>query len=143
MMTPSVRAALILAATLSLGVVLGVVGAGRLAQRERDRARDLRRPPGFVAHMERVIDPRDDAQRAAVRPLLEATGARNDRIIRDANARLRVGIDSLRQALDPLLDADQRARLDRELRGLRDPFRRGPPDGPPDGPPGGPPPPPR
>jgi hypothetical protein len=147
-MTPYLRSALLLAATLAAGVLLGAVGAGRLAQHQRDRAREIRRPPGFVAHMERVIAPHDSAQREAIRPLLEATGRRNDAIIRDANERLRAGVDSLRAALAPLLDADQRERLDRELRGLRDPFRPGPrpgsppPGSPPPGapPPGGPPP---
>ena len=142
-MTASLKSALVLAATLALGVLLGVLGAGRLAQYRRDQLRGLRRPPAFAEHLERVIGPRDEVQRAALHPLIDATGRRNDRIIRDANDRLRAGMDSLRAALDPLLDADQRARLDRELPGLSGPFQpAGPPPAgpPPAGPPPGPPP---
>jgi hypothetical protein len=90
-------------------------------------------------------------QRAAIRPVLEAVGARNERVIREANVTLRRGVDSLRAVLAPLLDEEQRARLDAEVRRLP-PLRPGggpggrppgpPPFGPPRGgpPPGGPPP---
>lgn len=139
-MNAPLRSTLLLALTLAVGVLFGAVGSGALARLQRDRVRDMRRPPGFVAHLESVIDPRDDRQRDAIRPLLDETARANDRIIRDANDRLRSRMDSLRAALAPLLDADQRARFDRELRGLGPGFRPGPP--PPGGPPpgGGPPP---
>jgi hypothetical protein len=138
-MSGTVRAALLLAATLAVGWALGIVSGGALARQRRERIEALRRPPGFAAHLESVIRPRDEAQRAAVRPVLEVVGARNERVIRDANAALRAGVDSLRAVLAPLLDAEQRARLDAEIRRLP-PLRPGggggrPPGPPPFGPP--------
>ncbi len=126
-LSPSIRSSLILAATLAAGVLLGVVGSGRLAQRQRDQMRALRRPPGFVAHIERVIAPRDAGQRDAIRPLLEAAARRNEAIARAANEQLRTAADSLRGQLAPLLDAEQQERLTRELAG--GPRRFGPDGG--------------
>ena len=142
------KAALILIGTLLLGVLLGAVGTGALAHQRIERVQDLRRPGGFVAHMEDVIRPRDSAQHAAILPHLEATGHLNDSIIRGANDHLRAALDSMRARLAPLLDADQKRRLD-EVGRLPAPFgppgRGGPPPGgmgpPPDAPPGGGPPP--
>jgi hypothetical protein len=146
-MNAPLRSTLLLMLTLAVGVLFGAVGGGALARLQRERVRDMRRPPGFVAHLEEVIQPRDGAQRDAIHPLLEAAAAANERIIRDANDRLRARMDSLRTALAPLLDAEQRQRLDRETRGLGPGFRPGPPPPrggpPPEGPPPeGPPPPP-
>lgn len=121
------RAAVIVIATLLLGTALGAVAVGSLARQRNERMQELRQPPGFVAHMEEVIHPRDAAQRDAIRPYLEATARRNDTIMRTAQ-------DQLRQVLAPHLDPDQRARLEREGR-LPDPFPPGggrggpPPDG--------------
>lgn len=133
-MKPEARSAVILTATFAVGAVLGMVGQGLLMRERTRRVEDLRRPQGFAAELEHVIEPRDD-QRQAVRAVLEATGQRNDVIIRAAHESLKAELDSMRTRLDPLLDAGQRERLDRMGR-LPDPFR--PPRG---GPPpeGGPP----
>lgn len=144
------RSALILTATFAIGGLVGMVGQGLLMRERTRRVEDLRRPAGFATELERVIGPRDDAQRQAIRPILEATGQRNDAIIRAAHADLKTQLDSMRARLDPMLDAAQRERLDHMGR-LPNPFPppggagRGPPPGdrPPSGagpPPGGPPP---
>jgi hypothetical protein len=120
----------------------------------------MRRPGGFVEEMERVIQPRDAAQRDSLRPYLEATDQHNRAIVDGARGSMRAELDSMRARVDKLLDDKQRARLaDFAQRGPQRgpgrpgqrPFggpRGGPPDGPPPegaGPPGldGPPPPPR
>ena len=129
----------IVGGTLLLGVVLGLVLQGTLQRLRNDRMGQLRHEQGFVRHMESIIRPRAD-QRAAIMPLLEATGARNQRIIDSAQAELRSTLDGMRAQLAPMLDADQRKRMD-GLGRLPDPFRpRGgpPPRGGPMG--GGPPP---
>lgn len=75
--------------------------------------------------MEEVIRPRDERQRAAVEPILEATAARNDTIIRHAHQALRAArLDA--PPPGPLLDAEQRRRLESVGR-LPDPFRPPPP----------------
>jgi hypothetical protein len=128
------RTAVILLTTLLLGVLLGALAGGAVASVRRERIEGMRRPGGFVEHVEEVIRPRDQAQRAAIRPVIQATAERNQRIIRGANLRLRAELDSMRARLAPHLDAGQRMRLD----GFA---RRPPPFGPPP-PRGGRPPPP-
>lgn len=116
MIQMDVKAAIMLFVTLALGVALGALGAGALSRQRYAEVRDLRRPPGFVAHMEEVIGPRDSAQRAGVDRILAATAARNDTIVQGANEQLRAALDSMKTRLSPLLDANQRARLDEAAR---------------------------
>lgn len=148
-------AALLLAATLALGVLLGVLGAGALRPRfERGGPPPMGpmnpgrrgRPGAFAERMEEVIAPRDSAQRAAIRPVIERTAARNRMLIEQLNRTLRGSVDSMRAELAASLSEDQRQRLERAVerlpavRGPGGPGPRGPPgDGPPRG--GGPPPP--
>lgn len=110
-MTVNVKATVILLATLALGMALGSFATGALAQRRQQRIEAARREGGFVALMEEVIRPRDEAQRAEIRPLLEATDQRNREIVDGANDSLRVAMESLREDLADYLDEDQMARL--------------------------------
>ncbi|MEO7179881.1 MAG: hypothetical protein ABI141_03525 [Gemmatimonadaceae bacterium] len=155
-MNVSRSAALLLLATLAIGILLGALGAGAL------RPRLERRPPfagppgspgmrgqgrpggrfGFAEHMVEVIAPRDSAQSAAVRVIIERTAAHNRALIEQLNGSLRASVDSMRSELAPILDAGQRDRLERAtnqlppVRGPGAPGRRGGPGGPrPDGPP--------
>ena len=152
-------AAILLAVTLLLGVLLGVLGAGalrprleRAGPRPRGALPPRGEPGGFAAHMEEVIAPRDSAQRAAVRVVIERTAARNRVLIEQLNGTLRASVESMRVELAPLLSEDQRQRLERaaaRLPAVRGPGGAGPRgrprDGPPrrDGPPPGDAPPPR
>lgn len=149
-------AALLLAATLVLGVILGVLGAGALRPRfERGGPPWMEpahpgvrgRPGGFAEHMEEVIAPRDSAQRVVVRSVIARTAARNKSLIEQLNRTLRASVDSMRVELAPALGEDQRTRLERAVArlpavrgpGSPRPHGHGPPgDGPPQG--GGPPP---
>jgi len=117
----------ILFATLALGVVLGMVGQGLLMRQRTQRVGELRRPPGFVVHMEHVLEP-TAAQRDTLRVLLRATASRNEAIIASARGALRTALDSLQLQLAPLLSAQQRERL-AENSVLPDPFRPPPPRG--------------
>ena len=151
-MKAETKSAAILVATLALGVVLGMVTQGLLMRQLGERAGGLRRPGGFVSHLEGVIEP-TAAQRDTVHALLERTAARNQTVIEGARGELRALLDSLQLQLSPILDEGQRDRLARMSR-LPDPFRPPPRDGrppregpPPEGPPregpppdGGPPP---
>jgi hypothetical protein len=147
-MTANTKSLVLLAATLVVGFTLGLFADSTLVRRRRERIGQLRRPPGFVEHMERVIQPHSDAQRDSIRPLLEHAAQQNGVAIHDANVRLRTMLDSMRVSLAPMLDSAQRDRLKAELDRVPDPFRpggrgRGGPGG---GPPaglgrGGPPPP--
>jgi len=119
------KSAAILAATLALGIVLGMmVHALMIRGRSRQQA-ELRGPPGFVAHLERVIEP-EPGQAAPVRAILEATADRNDRVIRAARDALRTELDSMTLRLGPVLSPAQQRRL-QAMEPLPDPFRRPPP----------------
>ena len=61
--------------------------------------------------MERLIQPRDDQQREALRPFLEATDQQNRTIIRLAEEDMRSALREMSLQLDSLLDDDQRERL--------------------------------
>ena len=147
-MNANTKSLALLAVTLIVGFSLGLFADATLVRGRRARLLELRRPPGFVAHMNDIIGPHSQAQRDSIQPVIQTAAERNQQIIRTANDRLRASMDSMRLALAPMLDAEQRTRLEREAGRLPNPFgpgRGGPgPDGrggpPPDGPPGGPPP---
>ena len=110
-MRPQTRAALWLAATLLVGVMLGMLLNGALFKRDGQGPRPNAGPQGFIAEMERVIQPRDDAQRAQLRPFLLVTDSLNRLIVDDARQSMRASMDSMRKAIAPLLDSAQRQRL--------------------------------
>lgn len=148
-MTPTTKSSIVLGAMLAIGMVLGAVLSGYIAERRMRQLAELRGPRGFVEHMEQVIDPKDGAQRDAVRPIIEAAGKRNEQIIGAAQASLKASVDQMQTELAPILDEAQRAhlkdvteRLPNPLRGRGGPGRGGPPPfGGPGGRRGGPPPP--
>ena len=147
-MTANTKSMLLLALTLITGFSLGLFADASLVRGRRERIQGLRRPPGFVAHMEDVIQPRSDAQRDSIRPILEQVARQNNQQIRDLNTHLRAALDSMRTTLSPMLDAAQRERLSAEVDHMPDVLGRGrgrggpPPFGPGGRGRGGPPPPP-
>jgi len=114
-MTNQIKSLVLLAATLVVGFALGLFADATLVRGRRDRIGEIRRPPGFVAHMEDVIEPHSDAQRDSIRPILENTARQNGEVIRSANDRLKGTLDSMRLALAPMLDQAQRDRLAHEI----------------------------
>jgi len=141
-MTAGAKSLLLLMFTLIVGFSLGLFADAMLVRSRRDRINRMGRPPGMVAHLERVIQPRDSTQAAAIRPILQHAVDGNEQIIREANTKIRANMDSLRITLSPSLDENQRGRLEHELtrlprvgvpgpggRGRGGPRgRRGPPD---------------
>src|SRR4029079_6133015 len=103
-MTANTKSMLLLAMTLVTGFALGLFADASLVRGRRDRIDGMRRPPGFVEHLESVIQPHSDAQRDSIRPILEAVARNNQQAIRDVNVRLRAALDSMKTALSPMLD---------------------------------------
>jgi hypothetical protein len=132
-MTPRSRSYVFLAATLVVGMVLGALLVGAAGQWRARRIEGMRDGSQFARDLERMIRPRDEAQAAALRPILEATAARNGEIIRGFDEQMRGALADLVDELEPLLDEDQRARLRRFA--ARPPPASGPAGGRP--PPGG------
>lgn len=145
--------------TLIVGAALGMLMSGALERRRHERVETMRQPGGFVEEMERVIQPRDAAQRDSLRPYLQTTDQHNRAIVDGARGSMRAEIDSMRAKVDKLLDDKQKARLAdfaqrgaqqnpgrpgaRPFGGRRGGQRDGPPDGGSPGLDGPPPPPPR
>ena len=123
-MSNAVRSWVLLVVTLCLGIAIGVLGGGALQDRRMRRVEDIRRPGGFVEHVQRVIRPTSDSQWNAIRPLIEANADANAERRRAHDGAMRAALDSLRAQLYPLLDEAQRERLARF-----GPDRRGPPPG--------------
>lgn len=114
-MSNQIKSLILLAATLVVGFSLGLFADASLVRGRRDRITNLRRPPGFVAHMESVIQPHSDAQRDSIRPILESAARQNGEVMRSANDRLKATLDTMRLSLSPMLDQAQRDRLSHEI----------------------------
>ena len=114
-MSTTTKSLILLSFTLIVGFSLGLLADATLVRGRRDRIAELRRPPGMVERFVEVIRPHSGAQADSIRPILEKVAEGNQALIRDANVRLRAHMDSLRTALAPLLDDEQRKRLDDEL----------------------------
>ncbi len=119
------KSAAILLTTLLLGIVLGLVGQGSFQRLREREVTEMRRPPGFVSHMEQAIQP-TATQDSAVHAVLERVAQANQQIIETARAALRQNVDSMQRELTPVLRADQLDRLSRSSR-MPDPFRPKPP----------------
>lgn len=128
-MRAQLKAALWIGATFAVGTAFGMVLNGALAERAsrvanvmphlndermpRGRGDEPRGPAAFVAQMEQLIQPHDDAQRYRLRPFFEATDRSNRAIVDGARTSMAAALDSLRLAIGPLLDPAQRQRLTR------------------------------
>ncbi len=112
------KAVLVLAATFLLGAAAGALGAGAALHPPRPDgpagqagAATDGRPTRFVTDMERLLQPRDAAQRAALRPFLMAADSANRATVSAAHDSLLEHIRRLDADLAPLLDARQVERL--------------------------------
>ena len=120
-MTIDARSSLILLVTLLLGIAIGALGAGAVAQRRSEHIRELRMRGMFVDHMEQIIRPRDQAQWEAIRPIVEETGRHNYAIMDSTHGRLEAEMERMRELLAPHLDEAQRERVEAAAR-FRDTF---------------------
>lgn len=104
------KSAIILVATLAIGVVLGMVSQGSLVQERARRVESIRKRPGFVREVVDAIRPRAD-QKDSVQAVVEATAARAEAIIEADRKALAALFDSMRVQLKPLLDEEQMQHL--------------------------------
>ncbi|MEP6834112.1 MAG: hypothetical protein ABJB74_11990 [Gemmatimonas sp.] len=126
-MRPQMKAIFWIGATFVAGTGFGMVLNGALAARAAQNA-DMAHQPGgagptpgngeqptgpagFVGTMDRVIQPRDEVQRKQLRPYFESTDRSNRAIVDGARLSMSAALDSLRVAINPLLDEAQRQRL--------------------------------
>lgn len=133
-MKAQTKSALLLLATLAVGLLIGAVATGTIVNNRMDQLKALRERGGFAARIEAVIQPQSEAQRQAIHDVLLRSQERFDALRRAYYQNLRAGRDSMRAELDSLLTPDQQARLDawfardhRMRRGRRGPEHRRPP----------------
>jgi hypothetical protein len=111
-LTIDARSSLILLVTLLLGIAIGALGTGAVAQRRGEHLQELRLRGMFVDHMEEIIRPRDEEQWETIRPILEETGRRNYAIMDSTHSRLENEMERMQERLAPHLDEDQQERVE-------------------------------
>ena len=108
---PRLKAALILGATFLLGLVLGSLIVGAVVRERLQAIADFRDRDRFVARVEAFLEPTSDSQAEAIRPILEAAGARTESAFVVLRGDLTRIFDDLERELAPLLTEEQRQRL--------------------------------
>ena len=108
---PRLKAALILGATFLLGLVLGGLIVGAVVRERLQTIADFRDRDRFVARVVSFLEPTSDAQAEAMRPILEAAGARTEDAFVVLRGDLTRIFDDLERELAPLLTEQQRQRL--------------------------------
>ena len=85
------KSALILLVTLLLGGLIGVLAMGAIGQRRASRVAEMRER-GFAMQLERLIEPRDEEQREAIRAVLSAAAERNREPMEGAREQIRISL---------------------------------------------------
>ena len=109
------KSALLLVATLVVGLLVGAVTTGAIVNNRLDQIRAMRSQGGFIGMLEEVIEPTDEAQRAQIRAALERSEARFSETRRECRGLYAAGRDSMRADLASVLTPAQQTRLDEWL----------------------------
>ena len=109
------KSALLLVATLVVGLLVGAVTTGSIVNHRLDELKAMRSRGGFTGMLERVIEPTDEAQRAQIRAVLERSEARFSETRRECRGFFATGRDSMRADLASVLTPAQQTRLDQWL----------------------------
>ncbi len=124
-MTTKTKTAMIIVATLVIGIVIGALGSGFVVHRFAGRPRDMRHREVFVERMVKLIDPAPDKE-DEIRGILTRHAELFNEITDDFHRETSALFDSLRTELDSVLTEEQRARLE-ERRQKLGPSRHGKP----------------
>ncbi len=109
------KSALLLVATLVVGLLVGAVTTGSIVNHRLDELKAMRSRGGFTGMLERVIEPTDEAQRAQIRAVLEGSEARFSEALRECRGFHIAARDSMRADLASVLTPAQQTRLDQWL----------------------------
>lgn len=118
-MSPRTKSILLIVATLLIGIVIGALLNARLAERRMERIASLRSERGFVAFIETVVEPQDDAQREALREVLRRAGDRMAAHHNRTRDEARALLDSTRAEMAEILTPEQLQRLDERFESRR------------------------
>lgn len=106
-MTARTKSTLLLLGTLLIGMLLGVFVHTLMVESRIERLTSLRSQAGFVRFMENMIEPTDDAQRRAIRDVLEETAEQLDMHHAASREAVEGIMESFRASLDSLLTEEQ------------------------------------
>ncbi len=109
------KSALLLVATLVVGLLVGAVTTGSIVNHRLDELKAMRSQGGFTGMLEEVIKPTDEAQRAQIRVVLEGSEARFSEALRECRGFHIAARDSMRADLASVLTTAQQTRLDQWL----------------------------
>jgi hypothetical protein len=116
-MKAQTKSALLLFATLLVGILLGALGNSTLQNRRVEQLRQtFERRGGFVDMVEHILQPESEAQRAQIRAALEKAETRFNEDRRTCRASFSASSDSMRAELLPILTPDQEARFETWLK---------------------------
>jgi hypothetical protein len=135
-MTDRTKSALLIGSTLIIGMALGSLATGAIANRRLDDLAEARgRLSGFFLE---AIEPETEEQAEAIRAVLDGAAPRFKEIFESTRGEMKRLSDSVMAELDPILTDEQKERLEKRmhLRLRRPPFGRERRPGFGDGPPG-------
>ncbi|MBU1706986.1 hypothetical protein KKB28_03625 [bacterium] len=114
-MNLQVKPALIIIGTLLIGIVLGALMSGTLADRRHRKIGEMMRPNMFSERLIEVIEPLEPDQREAITAIVEETATRVQNLTRETRFEMHAVMDSMFSELRPLLTDEQSLRLERHL----------------------------
>lgn len=122
-MTARTKSILLLLGALLIGVLIGGLIQASMVEQRIERIGYLRSERGFIRHVERLVEPHDEAQREAIRSVLRRNAQRMVDLRLDFRNEVSALLDSTRAELDSVLTDEQMERLEEEIR-TREPDRR-------------------
>ncbi|HET6569610.1 MAG TPA: hypothetical protein VFG50_16715 [Rhodothermales bacterium] len=107
----SARAVLTVLGTLAVGIALGVLGTNMVYQHRIAEFYRMRTPAGFIERVEDIVQPRNEVQRAQIRPACKHAADRMSAISSYSHQLRSNVVDSMQASLQPILATDQQNRL--------------------------------
>jgi len=118
-MNVKTKSTLILVGTLVIGMVLGgLIDRSILRTQFKHRVERMRNPLGFMQFFEGIIEPNEE-QYDAIKELLEKRSQQLHEIGQNSRDEMKMVMDSLKMDIDPLLTAEQKARLERKIENMK------------------------
>ena len=111
-MTASTKSAILLLATLIVGVLIGFLASSVLVNQRLAKITEMRERGGLNRVMLGVIQPVDEAQAEQIRAILEPAVEEFIQMSRETAQRRRAVMDSVKKDLEAVLTPEQQERLD-------------------------------
>lgn len=110
-MNAKTTSVLIIIVTLALGILIGSLATSAIMNNRLEALQALRMQDGLARHLQRVIEPTDEAQKAEIRAILQQATRRQIEIRRSVFEEHRTLFEEMRDELDTVLTAEQKENL--------------------------------